>query len=82
MDERIYGDVDSQGLEVVLRSGRYFVRYDAGAHQMVWREDELTPEEYERLSKSKAGEYEVIIDLQRRLGLGAYISNWKPPPVE
>jgi hypothetical protein len=49
---------------------------------MVWREDELAPEEYERLSKSKAGEYEVIIGLQRRLGLGAYISNWNPPPVE
>jgi hypothetical protein len=79
MEERVYGDVNSEGLEVVRRSGRYFVRYDAGAHQTAWREDELSAEEFERLSRSQADEYEVIISLQRRLGLDAYTSNWSPP---
>lgn len=82
MEERIHGNVSSEGLEVVFRSGRYFVRYDAGAHQVVWREDELSVEEYEQLRKSKAGEYEVILGVQRRLGLDAYISNWYPSSAE
>ena len=36
-------------LEVVLRGGRYFVRYDAGAHCDAWREDEISEQEFVRL---------------------------------
>lgn len=78
----IYGDLQSGALEVVLREGRYFLRYDAGAHQMAWREDELTEEEFQRLRKSRAEAYQVIIGLQCRLaadGFDPYKQNWNPP---
>ena len=39
METVIYGNLQSEALEVILREGRYFLRYDAGAHQMAWRED-------------------------------------------
>jgi len=79
MEERVYGNVHDEGLEVVKRDGRFFVRYDAGAHQMIWREDELTVAEFGRLTQCKAQEYSVLVELQRRLGLDAYVQNWCPP---
>ena len=82
METVIYGNLLSEALEVVFREGRYFLRYDAGAHQMAWREDELTEDEFQRLRKGRADEYQVIIDLQRRLtisGTDPYKQNWNPP---
>lgn len=81
METRVYGDINTGGLEVVCRSDRYFVRYDAGAHQMAWREDEITVDEFKRLCASRADEYEVIIGLQRRLrsqGKDPNCQNWVP----
>jgi hypothetical protein len=46
---------------------------------MAWREDEITEDEAKKIASGRAGEYEVIIGLQRRLGLDAYHSNWIPP---
>ncbi len=68
-------------LEVVLRGGRYFVRYDAGAHCDAWREDEISEQEFVRLKMGRAGVQDVLLCLQKRLiGLGVdpYVSNWKP----
>jgi hypothetical protein len=79
MEERVYGNVQDEGLEVVKRDERFFVRYDAGAHQMIWREDELTVEEFNRLTQGKAQEHSVLLELQRRLGFDAYVQNWRPP---
>jgi len=49
---------------------------------MAWREDELTEEEFQRLRKSRAEAYQVIIGLQCRLaadGFDPYKQNWNPP---
>jgi hypothetical protein len=81
MEIRVYGDINAEGLEVVCRSDRYFVRYDAGAHQMAWREDEITADEFKRLSASRSNEYEVIVGLQQRLrnqGEDPNCQNWGP----
>jgi hypothetical protein len=77
----VYGSLSSEGMEVVSRGGRFFVRYDAGAHQIAWREDELSADEFDRLRSSKTGEYDVIIALQRRLHLSGEDpnrQNWAP----
>jgi hypothetical protein len=82
METVIYGNLQSEALEVVFREGRYFLRYDAGTHQMAWREDELTEEEFQRLRKGRTDEYQVIIGLQRRLTAGGtdpHKQNWDPP---
>ena len=80
MEEKLFNlHLSTDNLEVVLRNGDYFVRYDAGSQQMVWREDKISAEEALKIESGKTGEYEVIMNLQRRLGLDAYISNWTPP---
>lgn len=76
MDTVVY---EFNQLQVVSRDGKYFVRYDAGSLQEVWREDEISEEELQRLKSGRQGLYEVILGLQRRLGPDAYKSNWTPP---
>jgi hypothetical protein len=81
MENRIFGNLLQEGLEVVEREARYFVRYDAGSHNTAWREDEISDEELALLKCGKSGEYQTIIALQRRLqliGLDPYKQNWVP----
>jgi hypothetical protein len=82
METRVFGDLQRNGLEVVSRQGRYFVRYDAGAHQVAWREDVITQDEFASLSSSSENERSVILALQERLsgaGIDPYKPNWLPP---
>ena len=80
MEEKLFElNLDKDCLEIVLRDGQYFVRYDAGSQQVVWREDQISEAEAFKINSSKTGENEVLVNLQRRLGLDAYISNWTPP---
>ena len=84
MEKRVFGNLSQEGLEVVERDARYFVRYDAGAHQVAWREDEISMEEFAQLRSSRPGEYQTIIALQRRLqagGIDPYKQNWQPNGV-
>lgn len=80
MEEKIYGDLDSEGIEIVLRDGRLFVRYDAGAHQVVWREDEISQTDLGHIRRGQEAEYSVLLELQRRIersGGNPYLSNWQ-----
>ncbi len=81
MENRVFGNLSQEGLEVVERETRFFVRYDAGAHQTAWREDEISAEEFALLKSGKSAEYQTIITLQRRLqslGIDPYKQNWEP----
>lgn len=82
METVVFGSLNDEGLEVVERLGRLYVRYDAGAHQSAWREDEITCEDFVRIRSGRDGEYRTLIDLQRRitvLGDDPYRQNWVPP---
>lgn len=80
MEAKLLGlELQRDCLEVIKRGDRYYVRYDAGAQQMIWREDEVTEDEVKKIAEGRAGEYEVIARLQKRLGADAYKSNWMPP---
>jgi hypothetical protein len=63
----------------VFRSGhQYFVRYDAGAHQVVMREDEITEAEALFASTGLESAMTVLFALQKRLitqGIDPYVSN-------
>ena len=75
----MFGDLTAQGLEVIRRDGRYFVRYDAGTHQVAWREDELTEEEFGRLRLGQQDEHAVLLGVQQRAlanGGNPYRQNW------
>ncbi len=81
MDKIIYGEVSQGSVQIVEREGSYFIRYDSGAHQVAWREDEITKEEAFEIAKNPEAETKVLWNLQRRLiskGVKPYISNWKP----
>lgn len=65
----IFDDGDIQ----IYRDGqKYFVRYDAGAHQVVMREDEISAEEANRMMVDPAEISIVLFDLQRRLEMSGH----------
>jgi len=85
MEEVIFGSLESGGLEIICRGGQYFVRYDAGAHMVAWREDEISEREVALIRSGIAAEYEVILGLQQRLevtGANPYEQNWVPTKPE
>ncbi|WP_415891271.1 hypothetical protein ACMXYV_08120 [Neptuniibacter sp. SY11_33] len=77
MNQKIYDDGD---LEIWQRDGKYFLRYDAGAHQIAIREDEISKEEVELVAKSVESATKVLFAIQKRLeaeGIKPYRSNIK-----
>ncbi len=67
MEENVIGDLTAQGLEVVRRDGRYFVRCDAGVHQVAWREVELTEEEFGRFRLGRQDERTDFLGVHRQI---------------
>lgn len=81
METHEYGIMSSDGLEIVRRDGRLFVRYDAGAHFAQFREDEITEDEFGGLLSDGRGRNKTLLEIQRRLeksGVDPYKSNWSP----
>ena len=81
METVLFGGLDEQAFEVVERSGRYYARYDAGAHQIAWREDEISSAELALIESEPDGVSQVLRSLQQRLaasGVDPYRSNWSP----
>lgn len=81
MEKEGYGTLSIDGIEVVVRGNRYFLRYDAGAHMVVWREDEISASELDAIKKGGIDERQAMLDIQKRLlrdGIDPYQSNWQP----
>lgn len=77
MDEKIY---ELANLEIWNRNGHFFVRYDAGAHQRVIREDEISKDDALHALKGPQETNDVLLKLQKHLivnGLDPYTSNLK-----
>ncbi|MHA6196969.1 hypothetical protein ACX3YG_21670 [Pseudomonas wadenswilerensis] len=77
MKSRIY---DEDGLVVFELNGLFYVRYDAGAHQVVVREDEISEKDARRIMAGHGEANKVMFELQRRLetsGVNPYVSNVK-----
>lgn len=55
------------GLMVFDRAGVFFLRYDAGAHQVAIREDEITLEDFKRVMSGEQEATKVLFELQERL---------------
>ena len=81
----VFGSLRDEGLEVVLREGRHYVRYDAGAHVIVWREDEITDSELQAIMQGGEQAHKAMLQMQRRLeqsGVNPYVQNWAPQNVQ
>lgn len=75
MQEKMYDDGD---LIILKRGSHFFLRYDAGAHQVAIREDEISEEEANLVMKSEEDATKVLFALQERLeklGIKPYKSN-------
>ena len=75
MRELIY---DNDGVAVLKDGSKYYVRYDAGAHQVAIREDEISEDEAKQVMSGTAEATRVLFALQKRLtlaGVDPYASN-------
>jgi hypothetical protein len=78
-ESRVFGNIDSAGLEVVMRDGRLYVRYDVGAHYTVWREDEITQAQFEKIQLGGRELTSALLEMQAQIeqrGEDAYVQNW------
>ena len=81
-DSHVFGDLDSDGIEVIARGSRYFVHYETGGHQTAWREDELTSEQAERIRGGEDAILKVLLEVQRAVqsqGGDPFKENWMRP---
>ena len=81
MESIVYGNFNAEGVEVIERGGKHFVRYDAGSHQVALREDEITVFEFAQIKDGGKSQIDVLIQIQKRLaasGVNAYQQNWFP----
>lgn len=75
MDIKIYELAD---FEIWKRNGHFFVRYDAGAHQIVIREDEISEGDALHALKGPQEANDILLKLQRHLiesGVDPYTTN-------
>lgn len=66
-------------LEIWQEDNRYFVIYDAGAHQVNMRKDEITEKEANLVCSGNISATEMLFGLQKRLidhGENPYTSNF------
>lgn len=70
----------------IIQSGEhFFIRYDAGSHQVVMREDKITAAEAAEAAKSTDAAANLLFKLQRSLlkrGINPYKSNILSPSQE
>lgn len=64
MRDTIFDDGD---IQIIKDGQRYFVRYDAGAHQIAMREDEISEEEANRMKGDPVEISGVLFAVQERL---------------
>ncbi|TPG72824.1 hypothetical protein [Pseudomonas mandelii] len=77
MDKLIFQLSD---MEIWARGDRFFVRYDAGSHQIVMREDEISEQDVQEALLSNESAMKMLFALQKRLiqaGIDPYVSNTK-----
>lgn len=70
--------LEFNGLTIFEEKGRFFVIYDAGAHQVAMRKDEISVEEATLGASGKENAIEMLYRLQKRLlaaGIDPYRSN-------
>lgn len=75
MRAKIY---DQHGIEIFQEDSPFFVRYDAGAHMVVPRLDEISIEEADPAMIGPAAAEQVLLSLQKRLqvaGIDPYKTN-------
>lgn len=71
----------SSGIQVWQRGDLFFIRYDAGSHVPVIREDEISEDEAKQALQGEPAAIELLKAIQASLqgiGVDPYVSNVKP----
>lgn len=75
------GHIGQGAVQIVQRGDRFFIRYYTGAHQVIWREDEIPEQDVIAIQTDEANIEPILFGIQSRLlksGIKPYISNWSP----
>lgn len=75
MNNKVFDDGD---LQVYEKEGKFYLRYDAGSHQISMREDEISPDEAEQIMRDPESATKVLFNIQKRLtlaGVKPFVSN-------
>jgi hypothetical protein len=75
MEQTIYQD---DGIAIRSVNGKFFIKYDAGAHQIEIREDEITTQQKDAIVQDPSIAEVVLFEIQKRLiaeGVDPYTSN-------
>jgi len=75
MKKKVY---EGGNIEIWEECGQFFVRYDAGAHQIALREDPITKEEASLMMSDFNKATKILFAIQKRLeetGVNPYESN-------
>lgn len=75
MDIKLFG---CHVVQIFRRNDRLFVRYDAGAHQIAIREDEISEAELDQAMLGPEQALQMLFNLEKRLvknGENPYVSN-------
>lgn len=75
MKTKIY---DDHGIEIFKEDERFFIQYDAGAHVVANRLDEISKADAKLAMRGPQDAYHVLISLQKRLeaaGIDPYKRN-------
>ena len=78
MRETLY---DDQQVAIYRDGRRFWIRYDAGSHQVVLREDEISAAEAHQAMTGTDALMRVLFQLQKRLegaGINPYVTNVEP----
>ena len=69
---------DPGNVTILERRGKFYIRYDVGAHQIAIREDEISRDEAKIAASGEPQLMQVLFALQKRLiaeGINPYQSN-------
>ncbi|WP_145732996.1 hypothetical protein [Nitrospirillum pindoramense] len=69
---------DDGGIAIINSDGKFYIRYDAGAHQIKIREDGISEDEANLAMAGTVEATRVLFAVQRRLqlsGVDPYVSN-------
>ena len=69
------------GSKTNKKNDKFYIRYDAGSHQVVWREDEITKNEVMIIIKNNSETERILFKVQKRIienGENPHVSNWTP----
>lgn len=73
---------EGNGIEILKRDGKYYLKYDAGEIACRYKELEISPEDAEKAQKSAKGSHDVLYEYLRKQPSKPYSADYSKMPEE